>query len=76
MKRHIYLVTLKKVDYDQYRGFVVIADNKADALKICDCDVDIPKSYSNCYKDNVEDVVCIGNTNKKKTIVLSDFNAG
>ena len=76
MKRHIYLVTLKEFDYDQYRGFVVIADNKADALKVCDCDVVTPRSYDNRYKDNVESVVCIGSTNKKKTLVLSDFNAG
>jgi len=75
-KRYIYLVTLKEVDYDQYYGFVVIADNKDDALVVCECDGTHPKPYDNRFKGNVESVWCVGNTKLKRQLVQSSFHAG
>jgi hypothetical protein len=59
---------------DQYYGFVVIANNKDDALVVCECDGTHPKPYDNRFKGNVESVWCVGNTKLKRQLVQSRVN--
>ncbi len=71
MEKNIYKITFKKVDYDETRGIIVVARDKAEAELLCLGDY-------NKTKDNIDEFVLIGKAknNLKKGIILEDFNAG
>jgi hypothetical protein len=75
MDKGVYVITLDKVDYDQYIGFVIIAKSKPRAIELM-----IEEHgygwHTNVGKDNIETITKIGNSNKKEGIYLDSFNAG
>ena len=70
---NVYTIWLNEVDYDEYRGFTIVAKSEERAIEImlqkyrgCCCD--------NIKKNNIEKVERIDL--KKEQIVMSDFNQG
>jgi hypothetical protein len=81
--KKIYLIKLKEYGYDEYDGWIVIADNEEEVLKLCEIketeqEVSKKRCYeSNRFKDNIEEIKFLGNTKiKESQIVLSSYNAG
>ncbi len=71
MTKKIYKITFNEVDWDETRGFVVVARDKKRAKELC-------LGGSNKTEDNIEEFVLLGNakTTLKEGIVLEDFKAG
>ena len=76
----IYEISLKEHDYDEYDGWVVIAENEEEVKKICEISKEKKESkwFENQYEDNIDYIKEIGTANKdsKKGIVLGSYNAG
>ena len=75
---NIYLIKLENVDYDEYVGFVCIAENIEKAKLVCGI-MKEKKEYSNLYEANIESITLIGESNEefnKEQIILDSFNAG
>lgn len=68
----LWLLELKKYDYDQYDAFVISAENEKEAINLILED----GSGTNQKENNIKEVKCIGSSNVPKGIVLGSFNAG
>lgn len=74
----LYLVSSDDYSFDEYDAFVVLANSKAEAIKIA-C---TPSGYdtSDCFEDyqkaNGLDVEEIDLTNEEPRQILGSFNAG
>lgn len=76
----LWLIEMDKVDWDEYRGFVVSSNTEEEAIKTCkivDTKEEAEKYSDNLFKENIEKITEIGIYNKEiSEIVLSDFNQG
>ena len=80
----IYEIKLKDWDYDEYDGWIVVAESKEDAIKLCELRPgsrpENLKSWQgdNMYQDNIDYIREIGKANNTEArgIVLSSYNAG
>ena len=77
----IYEISLKEHDYDEYDGWIVIAENEEEAKKLCEITKDKDESLNwgeNQYEDNIDYIKEIGTALPKmeKGIVLGSYNAG
>ena len=69
----IYLINLKKCDYDEYDAFVVIAEDENKAWEF----IKREYPYTNINDDNLKSVDEIGITDSIiERTVLGSFNAG
>jgi bifunctional ADP-heptose synthase (sugar kinase/adenylyltransferase) len=80
--KNIYLLTLKDYDYDEYDGWVVIADNEEEVLELCNiCETEEEAKKAcwgdNLYKGNIKEIKLIGTTEiEESKILLGSYNAG
>ena len=77
----IYEIKLKEHDYDEFDGWIVIARDEEEAIKLCDIKEtkeEITGYGENQYKDNIEYIKEIGiaDYRMEKGIVLGSYNAG
>ena len=76
--RNIYLiepteVERKEIDYDEYDGFVIIADTAKEARKMC---LTGDEGKYRWLRPKRSSVRKIGETKLKPQVVLASFNAG
>ena len=76
--RNIYLikptkVEENKIDYDEYVGFVIIADTAKEARKLCLTGDESKYRWLNSKRSSVRK---IGETKLKPQVVLASLNAG
>ena len=80
MDLKIYEVSLKEHDYDEYDGWVVIAENEEEVKELCGIKKEPEKDrwQENLFEDNIDYIKEIGNahSNMEKGIVLGSYNAG
>jgi len=70
----IFEIGLKKHDYDEYDGFVVIAPSVEEAFELCGIK---EKGKDNLSLANVKSIDAIGDSYEEKArMVLGSFNAG
>lgn len=79
--KNIYLLKLKDWRYDEYEGWVVIAENEEEVIKLCEIYSTAEEARKhwryNQYKDNIEEIKLIGTTEQEDSeIVLSSYHAG
>jgi hypothetical protein len=83
--KNIYLLKLDECGYDEYDGWVVIAKDEKELLKLCDILDQTREEASkrsswgdqNRFKDNIKEIKLLGKTNiKESQIVLGSYNAG
>ena len=78
----IYSITMDKVDYDEYLGFIVSGKDKKEAIALCNIKETKKEADENCnnlYEDNIESIKVVGNTikdKKKGEVLLSSYNTG
>lgn len=73
----IYLVSrIDSIDYDQFDSFVIVANNKEEALHLKKLNEDNYGTWTDSY-DNLEILeIGISTKYKKAEIILGSFNAG
>jgi len=73
----IYYLSLKKHDYDEYDGWIVIADNEEEAKNLCGIEK-TERLNNNRFEENIDYIKEIGVAlpNMEKGIVLGSYNAG
>lgn len=72
----IYLITIGTHDWDEYDGFVVIAEDEQQAMEIIiDSMYDYKRSNWYEYKDQIT-IDEIGTSDREPQIALGSFNAG
>lgn len=75
--KNIYLITLRDFDWDEFIGWVVVAENIPEALKICDIKKTREEAGNNQYEKNIEKIKQIGTTFETESkIILNSYNAG
>ena len=76
-KNRIFLIRFRDIDYDEYKGFVVIASDEKRAWDIVAKEYPSKDGiYNNIRIDNIEENKPIGETELKEGIVFSSYNAG
>ena len=73
--RKIYLINFKKVDWDNYLGYVVVADTEEEALKFAEVSPTKKTPWDNRFLENTE-IEELGWTKKEKGVYLESYNAG
>lgn len=73
-EKNVYLITFKECGWDEFEGFVVVADTKKEALQFANVR-EIKPIADNRYLENTI-IQKIGISYKKKGIYLESFNAG
>ena len=69
----IFLIRFNECDYDQYGGFVIVAKNKVEVLKITK-GYDTPNIIDWEAGYRIKEIK--PKNYKKTTVILEDFNAG
>ena len=81
MNKNIYLLTLKDWGYDEYEGWVVIAENEEEVISLCEIyktEEEARKvGFDNQFIANILQIKLIGTAEQEESeIVLSSFHAG
>jgi hypothetical protein len=72
----VYLVErTDEVDYDEYDSFVVKAESKKEALKLCQTEADDWSYHQDTFRENNTKISELLNEGKKG-IILGSFNRG